>query len=216
MVAGAGAGVVVSTVAALYVDAARGPYGRLRGVDLYAGEQTQGDMFAGAGFRDALKYAGPHPVVAHPPCGHWGRFRRRCQHPALWREGGPRAVEQVREFGGVLEHPAHSTLWAACGLPAPFAGVDEWDGWTLAIEQVDWGHPCKKPTWLYIVGLSRDDLPPMPAAGVPTHCMVRLHRNPHELPELPKRQRHITPAPLARWLVGLARKTGETQCARSA
>lgn len=30
---------------------------------------------------------------------------------ALW------AVEQVRKFGGVLEHPKRSTLWPAAGLP---------------------------------------------------------------------------------------------------
>lgn len=42
------------TVAALYVEA-DGPYSRVEGVDLWPES------------RDARKYAGPHPVVAHPP-----------------------------------------------------------------------------------------------------------------------------------------------------
>ena len=49
-------GTGVRTVAALYVDPA-GPYANQTGVDLVVPES-----------RDARLYAGPHPVVAHPPC----------------------------------------------------------------------------------------------------------------------------------------------------
>lgn len=53
-------------IAALYIDAARGPYTNMPGIDAWGIE------------RDATLYPGPHPVIAHPPCGPWGRFRWRC------------------------------------------------------------------------------------------------------------------------------------------
>lgn len=192
-------------VAALYVDSARGPYVGLPGVEAWGWADKRGqqlDMLATT--RDATAYAGPWPVVAHPPCGPWGRFRRRYLGGEGDAAAGVRAVEQARRWGGVVEHPAHTTLWAAVGAPAPGEPPDQWGGWTLEIEQVDWGHPCHKPTWLYVVGCSSADLPPRPPRGTPTHCMVRLERNPHALPELPKARRHLTPPAFAAWLVALA------------
>lgn len=50
------------TIAAIYV-MPRGPYYGLPDVIPY-----------GLPERDARKYAGPWPVVAHPPCGRWGRY----------------------------------------------------------------------------------------------------------------------------------------------
>lgn len=186
-------------VAALYVDPLRGPYTRIAGVDVYGWAEVKQAAFWD---RDARQYAGPWPVVAHPPCGPWGRFRRRYKGGEGAADCGPRAVEQVRQWGGVLEHPAYSTLWDVCNLPRPGDGVDNYGGVTVQFEQVRWGHPCKKPTWFYVV---RADLPAVPPQGRPTHCMVRLKRNSHTLPELPKRARHLTPPALANWLVAVAR-----------
>ena len=126
-------------VAALYVDPV-GPYPHLV-ADWWDEE------------RDATRYAGPARVIAHPPCGPWGRLHTFCKHDdkclALV------AVDQVRKWGGVLEHPADSKLWAAAGLPYPgdlFA--DEFGGRSYFINQSDYGHPCPKATWLYAVGLA--------------------------------------------------------------
>ena len=71
--------------------------------------------------RDATKYAGPWPVVAHPPCQVWCRLAGLVE--ARWgkkrgEDGGlfASALASVRKWGGVLEHPAYSDAWAAYGL----------------------------------------------------------------------------------------------------
>lgn len=109
--------------------------------------------------RDARNYAGPHPVVAHPPCQRWGRFwhgsTRKPHQYKLGEDGGcfEAALRAVRTWGGVLEHPADSHAWKHFGLRAPkrFAG---WQpagdgGWTCYVEQGNYGHMSRKPTWLY-------------------------------------------------------------------
>lgn len=90
-------------------------YKSLDGVDVY-------DMD-----RDARTYDGPHPVVAHPPCRAWGRLRAFANARPDERNLGRLATALVREFGGVLEHPAGSTLWAAQRLPRP-GERDNWGG----------------------------------------------------------------------------------------
>ena len=56
-----------AVIAALFVQP-RGIYSRIDGVDLWPEE------------RDARRYAGPWPVVAHPPCERFGRWAG-----AMWR-----------------------------------------------------------------------------------------------------------------------------------
>ncbi len=53
-------------VAALFVEAG-GVYSNLAGVDPW-------DIK-----RDARLYAGPYPVVAHPPCARWSRLAGFCE-----------------------------------------------------------------------------------------------------------------------------------------
>lgn len=126
------------TVAALYVEA-RGPYPHLV-ADWYDAE------------RDARTYRGPHPIVAHPPCERWGKLRQFSTKDT--RELAILAVEQVRTFGGVLEHPAGSLLWKECGLPPPDSlFADQYGGRSYEIAQGDYGHKAPKLTWLYAVRL---------------------------------------------------------------
>lgn len=198
------------TIAALYVDLPRGPYAHLDGVDPW--DET----------RDARTYNGPHPVVAHPPCGPWGRLRhlyRGNEHDCA-----PRAVEQVRSFGGVLEHPAGSKLWEACGLNEPWErgwrdeGESRWHrtsdtdfhgGYTIELDQCEWGHVARKRTWLYLVGVPRSALeaPPFPGRA-PTHRIGSStcgRTNGTRLRSASAQQRRRTPPEFAAYLVRLAR-----------
>lgn len=119
--------------------------------------------------RDARRYAGPHPVVAHPPCQRWGRFWHgspaKPHQYRLGEDGGcfATALTAVRNYGGVLEHPAHSKAWAYFGLAKPAAGkgwtkADTFGGWTCSVEQGHYGHISRKATWLYAVGTGLPEL----------------------------------------------------------
>ncbi len=143
-------------IAALYVEKG-GCYFDLAGVDPW--DET----------RDARQYAGPWPVVAHPPCQRWGRFwhgsPRKPHQFKLGDDGGcfAAALAAVREWGGVLEHPADSKAWAAHGLLAPpraggWVTAGMCGGWTCYVEQGFYGHAARKGTWLYAHGVALPEL----------------------------------------------------------
>lgn len=135
-------------IAALFV-LPGGPYCGIDGVDAWHPP------------RDARTYAGPYPVVAHPPCSRWCRLAGLVE--ARWGhkrgdDGGcfASALASVRTFGGVLEHPAYSDAWAAFDLPDPPRagwGRGLCGGWSCHVEQGRYGHPAKKATWLYAFGV---------------------------------------------------------------
>ncbi len=128
-------------------------------------------------------------------------------------ELGPIAVAQVRQWGGVLEQPARSKLWEFCSIAAPPQADDF--GFALEVEQVAWGHPARKKTWLYLVGVDRDiAVSGLRTGGTPTHW-VSGGRNvnrlgsggvvPPGIKVCSAQQRRRTPLEFARWLCSLAR-----------
>lgn len=188
-------------IAALYVDP-RGPYcaGPLAELcDAWPAE------------RNASLYAGPLPVVAHPPCGPWGKLR---QMALVGRQSDaacmPHAVAAVRRCGGVLEQPAGSKAFEQFGMPLPGEPPDAWGGYTIEVDQVEWGHVARKRTWLYLVGVPQSALeaPPFPGRQ-PTHWCSGS-RNAPRGPVPPgikvcsRQQRNRTPPMFAAYLIRLA------------
>ena len=52
--------------------------------------------------RDAKRWQGGCPVVAHPPCRMWGRYAQWAKGSEAERALSVWAVDQVRKWGGVL------------------------------------------------------------------------------------------------------------------
>lgn len=112
--------------------------------------------------RNALRYRGPHAVVAHPPCTRWCRLAGLVESRWGYQrgvDGGTfaHALGCVRAYGGVLEHPAFSDAWATYGLDAPssrggWTKPDAFGGSSCYVEQHAYGHRARKGTWLYVVG----------------------------------------------------------------
>lgn len=168
-------------------------------------------------WRDARKYAGPHPVVAHPPCSRWCRLAGLVE--ARWghkrgEDGGcfASALAAVRHWG-VLEHPAYSDAWPAFGLPAP-PRHGGWvrglcGGWSCHVEQGRYGHPAKKATWLYAF---RTGLPQLRWGAVAyrasralvSWCGNRVASG-ETRPRLGKRAASATPAAFRDQLLAIAR-----------
>lgn len=86
--------------------------------------------------RDAFKYDGNGPVICHPPCGPWGKYRDWC-HESI--DHGIKAMEFVHRFGGVVEHPVGSPLFTVYGRGGDIERLD----------QEKFGHQARKPTRLY-------------------------------------------------------------------
>ncbi len=159
--------------------------------------------------RDARKYRGTAPVVAHPPCRAWGCLAHMAKPRPDEKALALYAVNQVRLNGGVLEHPAGSALWPTANLPEP-GGRDAWGGFTIILPQFWFGHLADKATRLYICGCEPNDVPPVPLTlgeAPLTMGSTRKHLVAAGLQkkELLKKDREKTPPAFASWLVELAR-----------
>ena len=190
------------TVAALYVEP-DGPYAGLDGVDLWPES------------RDARLYAGPHPVVAHPPCARWSMLAAVCEARygiKRGEDGGTfaAALAAVRNYGGVLEHPAQSAAWRWFGLNQPptcggWVNADWLGGWTCCVAQRNYGHRARKRTWLYAAGF---DLPSLAWGDGPLAEGVVARMTGETRPDaihLSHAENRATPEPFRDLLLTMAR-----------
>jgi len=183
--------------------------------------------------RDARKYAGPWPVVAHPPCQRWGRYWHGAPNKPhqykLGDDGGcfAAALAAVRLWGGVLEHPEGSHAWKAFRLNAPprsggWVAADFEGGWTCYVEQGHYGHMSRKGTWLYAHGV---DLPSLTwGPGEQRIHPVALERHGYEKARRigmmamvggkdKTRIRNATPEPFRDLLISIARSARKAEAA---
>ena len=188
-----------AVIAALYVQP-DGCYAGLDGVDPWPES------------RDARLYAGPWPVVAHPPCQLWGHFaalnfsRWGGEHNRPGNDGGcfAAALEAVRRWGGVLEHPADSHAWVAHGLTTPLSGgwVRTFDGdWVCEVWQSAYGHRARKRTWLLYVGAA----PPPSLKWERRGGVAQVGWFDRIKPSLNKREASATPLAFRDVLIAMAR-----------
>jgi hypothetical protein len=171
--------------------------------------------------RDARKYAGANPVVAHPPCNlwvnmaavNWKRYGR--QRPA-WQGGSDggcfvAALAALARNGGVLEHPAGSHAfdgwWRKGGGPASRRGWLRLSArfWICEVWQHAYGHGARKATWLLYAG----ERPPFELNWERNSATVTHHIG-HDAKwrtnkiRLEKRHASATPEAFARELIRLA------------
>lgn len=186
-------------IAALYVQTG-GVYFGLRGVDPWDEP------------RDARKYAGPHPVVAHPPCQLWVNFaglnfkRYGGAHNRPGNDGGcfASALAAVRRFGGVLEHPAGSYAWQTFALKQPecvWAQASDTE-WTCEVWQSAYGHAARKRTWLWYA--SPAGIAPVDMNWTRTPGTAQVGWFDRIKPTLSKAEASKTPVPFRDALLALA------------
>lgn len=160
--------------------------------------------------RDARKWQGGCPVIAHPPCRAWGGLRHMAKPAPGERELAVFALAMVRKWGGVLEHPRRSELWPKFRLPMGDE-VDEYGGFSLLVNQSWWGHLAEKPSLLYVCRVARADVPPIAVdMAAPSHIVGSSGRRIDGSrlgwrADLSRRLREATPRDFALWLVRLAR-----------
>ena len=169
--------------------------------------------------RDARLYPGPHPVVAHPPCSRWcrlaGLVQKRWGHK-IGDDNGcfEKALEFVRKFGGVLEHPAYSKAFYHYMLPIPIRGAG-WQkglcgGWSCYVEQGRYGHAAKKATWLYCYALNPPSLDwgyinDKDSKALVSWCGNEVKYTPNDRRRLSSKEASATPIAFRDVLIKMAR-----------
>lgn len=144
--------------------------------------------------RDARTFPGGNSIIAHPPCRSWGKFKWRSKHRSDEKELAIHAVNIVRKWGGIVEHPSGSSLWDEMKIPKD-GSTDLHGGYLISIDQSWFGHRARKKTLLYIVGVTKKNLPPSP---------IKFDTILKTVDQMGIKEREHTPKELAIWLIKIA------------
>lgn len=156
--------------------------------------------------RNALTWSGGEPALYHPPCRLFCKLKHLAKAPINEKELAYWSVDMVQKYGGVLEHPAYSNLWAEKNLPLP--GQSDEFGFSIDINQSWFGHKTHKRTWLYIVGITAKELPDYQCWETNITHQFRFNKRNRKsnLKELSKKQALATPPEFAKWLIEIVER----------
>lgn len=139
--------------------------------------------------RDAYFFTGSNPVITHSPCAQWSRMKGFANDNPDEKELSFFCLQKVIRNGGIFEHPAGSTFFKEAGISKNIYSVD----------QVWWGFPAKKKTYLFFHKCKPLPFPVM--QHIPTHAVISARGNFPALPEMKKSQRATTFLPFAQYLI---------------
>lgn len=159
--------------------------------------------------RDARNYNGDGPVICHPPCRSWSNMSHLSKPLAGENDLAIWSINLIRKNGGVLEHPKNSRLWKVMFLPKP-GTTDCYGGFSLCVNQSWFGHLAEKKSLLYVCGINKNEVPPIPirfdAIEYTVSSRIKKKSGRRTKRELSKKQREQTPIDFAKWLIELAEK----------
>lgn len=136
--------------------------------------------------RNVNTFSWDRPVIAHPPCRQFSKIRALSKKDYSEIDMVIKTAIHVRNYGGILEHPAGSKLWDVLNMW-------HWPGFTLSVNQHWFGFPAQKKTWLYFSGIDRKDVLPLPLNfDYPHRKVVNMN----------KKDRAVTTGDFAYWLIG--------------
>lgn len=159
--------------------------------------------------RDASAWPGGNSIIAHPPCRAWGQLAHMANPRPGEKELAIMAVNNIRKWGGVLEHPFATRLKKVMNFPNQ-GWYDEYGGFVLKVNQHSWGHKCEKKTLLYICGCEINDVPEIPINNAPVEYIIATSGRRKDgsrlkdKKEVTKKEREETPVEFAKWLIKVA------------
>lgn len=149
-------------------------YFEIEGLDIYTKSRPM-ELFTGG-----------VPIIGHPPCGQWGKFKWRAKANPREKDLAIQCIEHLSREGGVIEHPEGSDIWKL-----------QWPKGTKfqKVNLHQFGFKAKKTTILAWYKYKPIEEP------------LNFNAIHTTIERMDKKHRHITPPTMCKWLVESIRNT---------